>query len=67
MESLSSFERIKTVLQLQEPDRIPTFEWSINEKVRNGLFPGSSDFDFAEKANLDGVVVYADYILARLE
>lgn len=61
MNSLNSLERINAALQLQEPDRIPTFEWSINEKIRHSLFPGSSDFDFAEKANLDGVVVYADY------
>ncbi len=61
MNQMNSAERINAVLQLKEPDRIPTFEWSINEKTRHGLFPGSSDFDFAEKAELDGIVVYADY------
>ncbi|MCF6334750.1 MAG: hypothetical protein L3J12_03305 [Spirochaetales bacterium] len=61
MEKLNSLERINAVLQLQEPDQVPTFEWSINKKIRHSLFPESSDFDFVEKANLDGVVVYADY------
>jgi uroporphyrinogen decarboxylase len=49
------------VLHLEEPDRIPTFEWSINHRVRNALYPGTNEFDFVEKAGLDGVVVYADY------
>jgi len=60
MHKLSGLERITAVLSLEEPDRVPTFEWSISDRIRHALFPGSSAFDFAEKAGLDGVVVYED-------
>ncbi|TFG58327.1 MAG: hypothetical protein E4H36_15480 [Spirochaetales bacterium] len=57
---LSGLERVLAALSLEEPDRVPTFEWSINGRVRETLFPGSSPFGFADKAGLDGVVVYED-------
>ena len=66
MEKLSGFERVMTVLDLEEPDRVPTFEWSINKQVREAIFPGVSEFDFVERADLDGVIVYADYETERL-
>ncbi len=47
-------------LAREEPDRIPVFEWSINEKIMHHIFPGCGPFDFEELMDLDGVTVYAD-------
>ena len=58
---MNSFERVMTVMELGEPDRVPAIEWSINERIRKKLFAGDRLFDFEEQADLDGVVVYADY------
>lgn len=66
MPSMNGYERVMTVLNLEEPDRVPTFEWSINQRVREGIFSGVGEFDFIEQADLDGVVVYADYETERL-
>jgi uroporphyrinogen decarboxylase len=61
MDTMNSLERVLTALDRKEPDRVPVFEWSINEHVRETLFPDQSeDFDFAEAADMDGVVVYED-------
>ena len=58
---MNSLERVLTSLDLQEPDRIPVLEWSVNKHVRNALCPGAGIFDFEEKMDMDGIVVYADY------
>lgn len=58
---LNSYERILSVLDLRQPDRIPTFEWCINRRTLDAILPGKSEFDFIEEYGLDGVVVYADY------
>ena len=66
MPGMNGYERVMAALDLEEPDRIPTFEWSINRRVRDGIYPGVSEFDFVEKTDLDGVAVYADYETERL-
>ena len=59
MDKMNSLERVIAALERNEPDRVPVFEWSINEKVREALYPDQSeDFDFVEAADLDAVVVY---------
>ncbi|HOV64508.1 MAG TPA: hypothetical protein PLG43_11570, partial [Spirochaetia bacterium] len=58
--AMTSLERVMSALRLEEPDRIPTFEWSINEKIKTALNPGPDPFAFEEWADLDAVVVYAD-------
>lgn len=58
--SMNSYERVMAALRLEEPDRIPSFEWSINERVSSALEPGCGPFDFEERIGLDAVVVYAD-------
>jgi uroporphyrinogen decarboxylase len=58
---MSSLERVLATLRREEPDRVPTLEWSINARVKESLHPGCGKFDFEERCGLDGVVVYADY------
>lgn len=58
--AMTSLERVMSALRLEEPDRIPTFEWSINEKIKTALNPCHDPFAFEEWAGLDAVVIYAD-------
>ena len=58
---MNSRDRVITTLRRQEPDRVPTFEWDIDQNVIQALCPGSSYFDFIEKMDLDAVVVSPDY------
>jgi uroporphyrinogen decarboxylase len=60
-DKLNSLDRVMTVLELGEPDRIPTFEWCINKRTLTALLPGKCEMDFIDEYALDGVVVYADY------
>ena len=60
-EQMTSRERIFAALRRQPVDRVPTFEWLIDDGLIQALCPGCDLFDFVEQADLDGVVVYADY------
>jgi len=55
MQRLTGRERIMKVINLQEPDTIPTFEGEIDETVREPILPGSSYSDLAEYLDLDAV------------
>jgi uroporphyrinogen decarboxylase len=58
MAELTSKERILRVLQRQEPDRVPHFEWLVDRKVRNAILPGCRDHnDFAVRMGHDAVLV----------
>jgi len=58
MVGLSSKERILRVLQRQEPDRVPHFEWAVDAKVRDTILPGCRDHnDFAVRMGHDAVLV----------
>jgi len=55
---LASKERILRVLQRQEPDRVPHFEWAVDKKVRDAILPGCRDHnDFAVRMGHDAVLV----------
>ncbi len=56
----SNLARVLTVLKKGQPDRIPSFEWEIDDKIINALVPGGSMYDFIELVDLDGVVIFAD-------
>ncbi len=57
MVELTSKERVLRVLQRQEPDRVPHFEWSIDRKVRDAILPGCKDQnDFAVRMGHDAVL-----------
>jgi uroporphyrinogen decarboxylase len=58
MAELSSKERILRVLQRQEPDRVPHFEWLVDRQVRDAILPGCADHnDFAVRVGQDAVIV----------
>jgi len=55
-------ERIVRVLQRQEPDRVPHFEWAIDRKVRAALAPGCRTLnEFAARMGLDAVLADPDF------
>ncbi len=58
MAELSSKERMLRVLQRQEPDRVPHFEWLVDRRVREALLPGCTDpNEFAVRMGHDAVIV----------
>jgi len=61
MKELTSAERVRRVLQRQEPDRLPHFEWIIDRKVRHAILPGSSMEEFTVRMGLDAILVGPDY------
>ena len=48
-------------LRREEPDRIPTFEWFIDDAVAQALCGSSDSVEVAERLDLDAVNVRADY------
>jgi uroporphyrinogen decarboxylase len=62
VKELTSEERVLRVLQRQEPDRVPHFEWAIDKKVRSALAPGCTSLnDFAARMGIDAVFADPDY------
>lgn len=58
MAEMTSEERVLCVLQRQQPDRVPHFEWLVDYRVREALCPGTSDHnDFAVQMGQDAVIV----------
>jgi uroporphyrinogen decarboxylase len=58
MAELKSKERMLRVLQRQQPDRVPHFEWTVDRKVREAILPGCRDHnDFAVRMGHDAVLV----------
>ena len=54
---MTSRERIIAVLERQEPDRVPTFEWKVSQPIIDAFVFGGDVFDFTEAADQDAVVV----------
>jgi hypothetical protein len=62
MAELTSKERLLRVLQRQEPDRVPHFEWLIDRQVRAAILPGCTDpHEFAVRMGHDAVIVDPDF------
>lgn len=58
MVEMTSEERVMRVLQHQEPDRVPHFEWLVDRRVRDVLCPGNKGHnDFAVQMGHDAVLV----------
>lgn len=55
MKKLTGLERILKALKLEEPDVVPHFESSIDEKVRNAILPNASYEDLIEYLDIDGI------------
>ena len=67
MVEMTSEERILRVLQRQEPDRVPHFEWLVDRQVREVLYPGcKSHNDFALQMGHDAIVVDPIYKKERV-
>src|SRR3990172_7280792 len=56
----TSLERVLTALHRGTPDRVPTFEWEVDDRAIAALTRGGDLFDFVEWADLDGVAIFAD-------
>ena len=57
MAELTSEERMMRVLQRQVPDRVPHFEWLVDRRVREALYPGcKNNNDFAVHMGHDAVI-----------
>jgi uroporphyrinogen decarboxylase len=58
MVEMTSEERVYRVLQRQQPDRVPHFEWLVDHRVREALCPGcKTPHDFALQMGHDAVIV----------
>ena len=58
MTEMNSEERVLCVLQRQVPDRVPHFEWLVDRRVRDSLYPGCKNHnEFAVKIGQDAVIV----------
>ncbi len=58
MVEMTSEERIRTVLQGQQPDRVPHFEWVVDRRVRERLVPGCKSHEaFAVAMGHDAIIV----------
>jgi uroporphyrinogen decarboxylase len=49
------------VLRREEPDRIPHFEWIIDQKVRGAICPGCTTEEFTVRMGLDAMLTAPDY------
>ena len=63
---MNSKDRVITTLKRLEPDRVPTFEWDIDQSVIQALCPEGSFFDFVDNMSLDAVVVSPNYTLEKI-
>ncbi|HVO39393.1 MAG TPA: uroporphyrinogen decarboxylase family protein [Spirochaetia bacterium] len=62
MKELTGEQRILRVLDRQEPDRVPHFEWAIDRKVREALAPGCGTLNgFAARMGLDAALADPDF------
>jgi uroporphyrinogen decarboxylase len=67
MVEMTSEERIYRVLQKQEPDRVPHFEWVVDRRVREALCPGCKGHnDFAVQMGHDAVIIDPIYKKERV-
>ncbi len=65
--AMTSSERVLAVIQRQEPDRVPTFEWDIDPDLISLMTGGGSYEDFIEQFDLDAVMCGPDYIKTPLD
>ncbi len=64
---MNSEQRVINSLKRMEVDRIPTFEWSIDKKVINGIMKGASEEEFIYKMGIDAFVIEIDYNKQEIE
>lgn len=59
--NLTSEQRVIRTLKREEVDKVPTFEWLIDNKVIEEILPGGNYTDFVIKMGLDALCVDLDY------
>lgn len=64
---MNSEERIIKTLRHEETDRIPVFEWIIDHRVIDGLYPGMTNDEFVYAMDLDAVCADLDYASEEVE
>ena len=64
---MNSIERILCVLERQQPDRVPHFEWMVDVKVREALCPEAGDkLEFYDRMGWDAVIADTSYQKTRV-
>ncbi len=58
---MNGTERVCAAIRREIPDRIPTFEWFIDETVGKALTGSDHPLDIVERLDLDGVNIRPDY------
>ncbi len=66
MADMTSAERVMTVLRREQPDRLPHFEWIIDQKVRHALCPSASTEEFTVRMGLDAMLTAPDFKSERI-
>ncbi len=61
MAEMTSAERVMTAIRAEQPDRIPHFEWIIDQKVRHAICPGASTEEFTVRMGLDAMLTAPDF------
>jgi uroporphyrinogen decarboxylase len=59
---MNSEQRLLAALKREPVDRVPTFEWWIDQKVIDAIIPGGIDYaEFSDRMDLDAICVDPDY------
>lgn len=58
---MNSVERIIKTLRREEVDKIPCFEWLIDEKVIEAIMPGADYAEFSDQMDLDAICIDLNY------
>lgn len=61
MNNMKPLERVLAVLRLEEPDRVPHFEWEHHSRTVHALTGGGDYFDLIEQLDIDAVMVAPQY------
>lgn len=63
---MNSEERLIKALKREPVDRVPSFEWMIDQKVIDVLSPGDNYAQFSDRFDLDAICVDVDYKSQKL-
>jgi len=64
---MTSEERVLQALKREPVDRVPSFEWLIDQKVRDAIYPGTTETEFVYKIGLDALCVDLNYTKVEIE
>lgn len=64
---MNGYERVIKALKLEEPDRVPTFEWEIDKKVINAITPGKTISEFVYAMDIDGFCADLNYKTEKID